>query len=80
MFYLVSGQSYLCTKPLKYYEDLFPSDFFFRIHRSTLLNMNYVLSYDNKKGKVMTNTEKVFEVAARRKSEFNALIKLKFKS
>ena len=78
LFYTTSNENHLCTKPLKYYEDLFPNNTFFRVHRSNIVNINQVKSYDNISGKVTMNNGRILEVAVRRKSQFNKLIKQKF--
>lgn len=70
----VTGDSFLVTKTLKGLEELLPSTSFFRIHKSILLNINYVKSFSRKTGYVvfLENGQK-FEVATRRQEEFSNL-------
>lgn len=39
---LLGGKSYLIRKPVSYWEDLLPESSFLRIHRSTIINTNYL--------------------------------------
>lgn len=67
----IAGDSILVTKTLKSIEELLPSASFFRIHKSVLLNINYVKSFSRKTGYIVTleNGQK-FEIAIRRQEEF----------
>jgi len=80
LFYTASNHSHLCTKPLKYYEDLFPRDTFFRIHRSHIVNIDQIKRYDNQFGVVTLSNDKILEVAVRRRGQFSRLIRYKFNS
>lgn len=67
----VTGDSFLITKTLKSIEELLPSSSFFRIHKSILLNINYVKSFSRKDGFVVTlENKQQFEIAIRRHEEF----------
>ncbi len=69
--YTVNGDSYFITKTLKNIEELLSSVCFFRIHKSTLLNINYVKSFSRRDGfVVILENEQKFEVATRRQEEF----------
>lgn len=39
---LIDGTSIIASKTLKYFEELLPSELFFRIHKTYLINMNFV--------------------------------------
>jgi two-component system LytT family response regulator len=39
---LIDGTSIIASKTLKYFEELLPSELFFRIHKTYLVNMNFV--------------------------------------
>ncbi len=39
---LLGGKSYLIRKPVSYWEDLLPDSSFLRIHRSTIINTDYL--------------------------------------
>lgn len=69
--YTVTGDSFFITKTLKNIEELLSLGCFFRIHKSTLLNINYVKSFSRKEGFVVTlENGQQFEVATRRQEEF----------
>lgn len=70
----IVGNSYLVTKTLKNLDSILPSSNFFRIHKSILLNINYVKSFSKKDGFVVTLENNLkFEVATRRQEEFTSL-------
>lgn len=46
----LQGKEILITKTLKYLEETLPSSVFIRIHKSTLVNLNYVTSYSRADG------------------------------
>ncbi|MBD79429.1 MAG: hypothetical protein CL840_10955 [Crocinitomicaceae bacterium] len=78
LFYMLDGRQYLCTKPLKYYDDLFSKNSFFRIHRSHMINLNHISGYDNHSGHVLLTDHRQLEVAHRRRHKFNEAIRNRF--
>ncbi len=67
----ISNDTFLITKTLKNLEEHLPASCFLRIHKSVLLNINYVKSFSRKDGYVVTlETGQQFEVATRRYDEF----------
>ena len=61
----------LISKTLKYFEDLLPSDYFVRIHRSSLINTNYVIRYTKGKGGYVTMENQIeLEVSPKKKPQF----------
>lgn len=70
MFYLQHGEEIVVTKTLKDYEDLLSEFNFLRIHRSHLVNMQYVNSFEKAEGGYvnLSNGTKV-PVATRKKDE-----------
>jgi two-component system LytT family response regulator len=67
----ISNETLLITKTLKNLEELLPSDNFFRIHKSVLLNINYVKCFSRREGFMVTlDTGLKFEIATRRQEEF----------
>lgn len=66
------GTKNLVTKALTYFEEILPEERFFRIHRSFLVNIKKVSSFDSKRGiaRLMNGSE--LEVATRRRSGFRA--------
>lgn len=61
----------LVAKTLKTIEELLPKSIFFRIHKSYLVNLNYIKSYSKTHGyKVTLETGITLDVATRRNEEF----------
>lgn len=61
----------LVTRTLKNIEELLPEELFFRIHKSYLVNMNYIKSYSKTEGYRITLENGVeLDVATRRNEEF----------
>lgn len=68
---LKNSEKITASKTLKYFEDVLPTRNFFRIHKSHLINLNYVEKYlKGKGGYVHMNDGKDIEVAVRRKESF----------
>lgn len=69
--YLINGDSLISAKVLKIYEELLSDLPFVRIHKSCLINLGYVKSYDKRNGGniIMENNHNL-PVAKRRKKEF----------
>lgn len=68
---LKNNEKITASKTLKYFEELLPTLNFFRIHKSHLINLNYVEKYlKGKGGYVHMNDGKNIEVAVRRKEGF----------
>ena len=65
-FYLVSGEKILISKPLKYYDELLPEEWFLRPHQSYLVNIIYVDKY-MKIGDLILKNKKEIPVSTRRK-------------
>ena len=78
LFYTKNNGQFLCTKPLKYYHELFPTQSFCRIHKSSIVNLDFVVNYNNQNGELTLSNDKKLEVATRRRSAFNQLIKERF--
>jgi len=69
------GKSYTASKTLKEYEDILPSDVFFRTHHSHLVNVNFIEKYHKGKGGFIEMTNKaMIPLAARRKNQFIGLV------
>ncbi|WP_281322093.1 LytR/AlgR family response regulator transcription factor [Flavobacterium aestivum] len=64
--YLENNKIVTASKPLKYYEDLLPSDFFIRTHQSYIVNKNFIDKYLKTGIMVMKNLAEI-PVATRRK-------------
>jgi len=72
--YTTDLQKHVTTKNIKAYEDLLPSNIFFRIHHSHIINVGFVKKYHKGRGGVVEMSDgTMIEVATRRKNEFLAL-------
>lgn len=61
----------LVARTLKNIEELLPEEVFFRIHKSYLVNMNYIKSYSKADGyKIVLENGTELDVATRRNDEF----------
>jgi len=78
--HLINGKYILVSKTLKYIEELLPIEVFFRIHKTYLLNLNYVEKYIRTDGhKVILDDGTRLDIANRRIDDFvNALTKKSF--
>jgi len=73
-FYLNEGKPIVVSKTMGEFERMLPS-FFFRAHRSHLINLNYVVEVKKRNGiAVLSNNEKI-EVSARKKEAFLQALK-----
>ncbi len=71
VFHLKNGDRVVISKPLKEFEDILDTSDFARIHKSAIINLNYVHSYSNKNGfEVTLDNEVALPVSRRRSSEF----------
>lgn len=67
--FLVDGHKKLVSKTLKYFETLLNENGFVRIHKSYLVNVNYIKTYKKGKGgTVVLNNNKELSVAPSRKA------------
>lgn len=71
----ISGHTKMATKTLKYVEEILPSNAFIRIHKTFVINLNYVVRYHKTNKEVeLTNGEKL-PVSFRKEEEFiNAIL------
>ncbi len=68
---LTDGRELLIAKTLKYIENLISNDLFMRIHKSYLVNLNFVEAYYNKDGLKVTLTNGLqLPVSVRKKEQF----------
>mgnify|MGYP000315157681 CR=1 FL=1 len=78
IFFHEDGTQTLATKSLSHYEELFQHTELFRIHRSWIVNMAHVRSFDKSKGKVILTNGVELEVAHRRKYAFSNALKSRY--
>lgn len=67
--YTVSKEPYLITSTLKHLEDLLPQRMFFRTHKSYLVNVNHIVTFNKKEMKLVLEKNYVVKVAHRRSEE-----------
>ena len=75
-FYLKDSKKITVSKTLKEYEALFNDNrFFFRLHQSHLINLNYMERYDKKDGgAVIMKDKSALPVAVRKKNDLLKLL------
>lgn len=64
--HLENNKKIIASKPLKYYEDLLPGDFFIRTHQSYIVNKNFIDKYLKTGIMIMKDLSEI-PVATRRK-------------
>jgi len=65
------NEAILVARNLKSIEEMLPEELFFRIHKSHLVNMNYIKSYNKTDGhKIKLDNGIELDVASRRNDEF----------
>ena len=70
-FHFETGQPLLICRTLKYFEEVLHEHRFLRIHRSYLINPNYVIRYSKGKGGMVTmKNNHELEVSPNKKQEF----------
>lgn len=76
VFYLQNKDKITVSKVLKEYEEILPDNQFVRIHKSSIVNLNYVKEYNSKNGLevILKNGDKI-AVSRRRASDFADKIK-----
>jgi two-component system LytT family response regulator len=76
--YLNGQKKIIASKTLKEFETILPDSDFFRIHRSALININYVKEYSNHEGgEVILSDGTHVQVSKARTQEFADFIKTK---
>jgi two-component system LytT family response regulator len=74
-FYTTDNKIYTASNNLKKVENILTQATFFRIHRSTLLNLKHIIQY-NKTGELTLSNKKKMMVSARNKTNFLRVLKL----
>lgn len=65
------GQRFTVSKTIKYYEDLLRGDNFFRVHKTHIINLNYMTKFvKGDGGYVVMNDKKEIVVSRRRRPAF----------
>jgi len=69
--YTTEEQRFTVSKTIKYYEDLLKGDNFFRVHKSHIINLNYMKKFvKGDGGYVVMNDDKEITVSRRRRPAF----------
>jgi two-component system, LytTR family, response regulator len=68
--YMRGEFTYLVSRSLKQLEEILPADLFYRIHKSFLVNLNFVQTYKKAEGYITLQNGEELEVAHRRSEEF----------
>lgn len=69
IFHLVDGSTEMVSKPLAYFEELLSAHVFLRVHRSHMVNLGKITSYDKKDSLVYLAGDVVLEVSVRKQSD-----------
>ncbi|MEJ5995387.1 LytTR family DNA-binding domain-containing protein [Pedobacter sp. Du54] len=76
VFNLINSEKIAVSKVLKDYEEILPENRFFRIHKSTIVNLAYIKEYNSKNGlQVVLKNGECITVSRRRASDFFEKIK-----
>lgn len=76
VFHLKKNGNVITSKPLKEFEDMLDSADFSRIHKSAIINLQYVKGYSNKHGfEVILENDIVLPVSRRRAAEFQERVR-----
>lgn len=74
--YLNNGKKIVASKTLKEFESILPNNVFFRIHRSSLINIDFIKEYSNAEGGIIIMSDGTsIQVSKARSQEFGEFIK-----
>jgi two-component system, LytTR family, response regulator len=74
--FLNSGKKIVASKTLKEFEAILPTTVFFRIHRSSLINIDFIKEYSNAEGGTIIMTDGTgIQVSKARSQEFSEFLK-----
>jgi two-component system LytT family response regulator len=73
--YFTDQKPMLVCKPVSFYEEILHSDQFFRVHRSFLVNMDQIISYNSDEDYLVLKDKSTIAVSKRKKSHLLQLIK-----
>lgn len=68
-FFTKEGKKYMVSSPLKEYEDILEDHGFFRIHKSHLVNISCIDSFDKRNSTLILKDETSLPVSRRKKNE-----------
>ena len=70
MFFLQDGRKIIVSKVLKEYDELLKDSGFIRVHKSHLINMNFITSYEKSNGGYILMKDKAEVPVSVRKKDF----------
>ena len=71
VFHLDNGSKIMASKPIGEFEEMLSEDHFYRVHRSSLINMDHIKKYvKGEGGYVILSDGAEVEVSRRKKSDF----------
>lgn len=73
-FFFADGKEFLSAKTLKDYEEMLPENIFIRVHRTHLINKNFIKLYD-RDGLLILNDGSSVEVSRRKKEQVLKVLK-----
>jgi two-component system, LytTR family, response regulator len=74
--YLNDGSKITVSKPMRVFEEILNNrTFFFRPHRSFLINLNYMRKYNRGESLILMDNQLVVNISREKKTEFDALLK-----
>ena len=75
-FHLANGQSVLVSKSMKEFEQLLLDNNFLKVHKSTIVNINYAKKYlRGNGGQLIMSDDSIVYVSARRKEELMKVLR-----
>lgn len=76
IFHLMGGETLAVSKVLKDYEEILPETAFVRVHKSTIINLNFVAEYQSKNGSslLLKNGHEI-AISRRRAADFHDRLK-----
>ena len=72
--YTLDNSSVTIVSTLKNLEEVLPSNIFFRSHKSYLVNINYIKTYDKNRDKIILENGREIDIATRRVEQFMQIL------
>ena len=77
-FHMANGQSFLVSKSMKEFEQLLLDNNFLKVHKSTIVNINYAKKYlRGKGGQLIMSDDSIVYVSVRKKEELMKVLRHK---
>jgi two-component system, LytTR family, response regulator len=74
-FFMQNGKKFFACRVLREYDELLRSLHFFRIHKSTIVNLNEIEIYNNRESEVLMNDGSKHQVSRRKRPYFLAVLR-----